>query len=283
MRRIRYFSPSIIATYVVLVSISVVTGFPVVYSVFGSFKPNREFVLGGARILPVQWRFENYVEAWELANFAQYTWNSLYVAIPTVILSLFFVSMAGYVFSRFRFPGRTLMLGTLLATMFLATGTVTLYPIFRIARFLGIHQSLWGIIIVYIFSTNAAFIYLIMGYLGGISPELDQAATIDGCTKFGIYWRIILPLSKPILATLGLLAFRAAWNDYLLPLVFTMARPAMRTLTVGVIALRDTRDGAAAWNLMLAGTTISLVPIVVIYLITNKYFIRGITAGSVKG
>ena len=282
MRKIRYFSPPIILTYVGLLFLTVVTGFPVVYSVFGSFKPNREFVLGGARILPMEWRLANYVEAWELANFAQYTWNSLYVAIPTVIFSLFFVSMAGYVFSRFQFPGRKIMLVTLLATMFLATGTVTLYPIFRVARFLGIHQSLWGIIVVYIFSTNAAFIYLIMGYLGGISMEMDQAATIDGCSKFGIYWRIILPLAKPILATLGLLAFRAAWNDYMLPLVFTMARPAMRTLTVGVIALRDTRDGAAAWNLMLAGTTISLIPIIVIYLITNKYFIRGITAGSVK-
>ncbi len=282
MRKIRYFSPSMILTYAFLLFMSVIAGFPVLYSVFGSFKPNVEFILGGARILPREWRFANYVEAWELANFAQYTWNSLYVSIPTVLLSLFFVSMAGYVFSRFRFPGRTIMLGTLLATMFLATGTVTLYPIFRIARTLGIHQSLWGLIVVYVFSTNAAFIYLIMGYLGGIPREMDQAATIDGCSKFGIYWRIILPLSKPILATLGLLAFRASWNDFMLPLVFTMARPAMRTLTVGVIALRDTRDGAAAWNLMLAGTTISLVPIVVIYLITNKYFIRGITAGSVK-
>lgn len=282
MRKIRYLSPSILLTYAGLLFLAVITGFPIVYSVFGSFKPNREFVLGGARILPIDWRFENYVEAWELAHFARYTWNSLYVAIPTVILSLFFVSMAGYVFSRFRFPGRSFMLGTLLATMFLATGTVTLYPIFRVARFLGIHQNLFGLIAVYIFSTNAAFIYLIMGYLGGIPKEMDQAATVDGCTKFGIYLRIILPLSKPILATLGLLQFRAAWNDYMLPLVFSMARPEMRTLTVGVIALRDTRDGAAAWNLMLAGTTISLVPIVIIYLITNKYFIRGITAGSVK-
>ncbi len=282
MRKIRYLSPPILLTYAFLLVISVIAGFPVIYSIFGSFKPNVEFILGGARLLPREWRFENYAEAWELANFAQYTWNSLYVTIPTVILSLFFVSMAGYVFSRFRFPGRTIMLGTLLATMFLATGTVTLYPIYRVARTLGIHQSLWGLIVVYIFSTNAAFIYLIMGYLAGIPKEMDQAATIDGCSKFGIYWRIILPLSKPILATLGLLAFRAAWNDFMLPLVFTMARPAMRTLTVGVIALRDTRDGAAAWNLMLAGTTISLVPIVVIYLITNKYFIRGITAGSVK-
>lgn len=282
MRRIRYLSPPVLLTYAGLLLLSVITGFPIVYSVFGSFKPNREFVLGGARILPVEWRPANYSEAWELANFARYTWNSLYVAIPTVLLSLFFVSMAGYVFSRFRFPGRTFMLGTLLATMFLATGTVTLYPIFRVARFLGIHRSLWGLIAVYTFSTNAAFIYLIMGYLGGIPREMDQAATIDGCSKFGIYLRIILPLSKPILATLGLLQFRAAWNDFMLPLVFAMARPEMRTLTVGVIALRDTRDGAAAWNLMLAGTTISLVPIVVIYLLTNKYFIRGITAGSVK-
>jgi ABC-type glycerol-3-phosphate transport system permease component len=283
MRKINYFSPAIITLYIVLGIITVVTIFPVAYAFFGSFKPNQEFVAGGARLLPETWRLTNYSDAWQIANFARYTWNSVFVSAFSVVGSLLVISMAGYVLDRFRFPGRRLIMVALLATLFLTTGSVTLYPTFRIARFLGIHRSLLGIIVVYVFRANTAFVFLFLGYLGGISKELDQAATIDGCNSFGIYWRIILPLAKPILATLALLGFKFAWNDYLLPLVFTMASPDMRTLTVGVISLRNTQDGAAAWNLMLAGTTISLVPIIVIYLITNKYFIRGITAGAVKG
>lgn len=283
MKKINYLSPAMITLYVVLALISFVTIFPVAYAFFGSFKPNQEFVVGGARLLPETWRFANYSEAWRIANFARYTWNSVFVSAFSVVGSMIVISMAGFVLSRYKFPGRRVIMVALLATMFLTTGSVTLYPTFRVARFLGIHRSLLGIIVVYVFRANVAFVYLFLGYLGGISKELDQAATIDGCNAFGIYWRIIMPLSKPILATLALLGFKGAWNDYLLPLVFTMTNPNMRTLTVGVIALRNTQDGAAAWNLMLAGTTISLVPIIVIYLITNNYFIRGITAGAVKG
>lgn len=283
MRKINYLSPSMIVLYIVLIGLAIVTVFPVAYALFGSFKPNQEFVLGGARLLPETWRPANYAEAWEIANFAQYTWNSVFVSSISVIGAMIVISMAGYVLSRFEFPGRRIIMVSLLATMFLTTGSVTLYPTFRVARFLGINSTLWGIIVVYIFRANVAFIYLFLGYLGGISRELDQAATIDGCNAFGIYWRIIMPLSKPILATLALLSFKGSWNDYLLPLVFTMSKPEIRTLTVGVIALRNTQDGAAAWNLMLAGTSISLVPIIIIYLLTNKYFIRGITAGAMKG
>lgn len=130
---------------------------------------------------------------------------------------------------------------------------------------------------------QATYIFLVRGYMNTISRELADAAKIDGCTFFQIYYKVILPLLKPILATTGRLSFRAGWNEYIMPLVFTMSNEKMRPLTVGVTMLKNSGDGTAAWNLMFAGATISIIPNVVIYIFTTKQFMNGMTAGAVKG
>ena len=113
-------------------------------------------------------------------------------------------------------------------------------------------------------------------------PEFE-AAKIDGCSFYGIYHRIIFPLCKPLIATVGILAFRSAWNDYMLPMVFTMTDTRRMPLVVGIMHLKSSGDAASSWNLMLAGTAISLIPMMIIYMIFNRYFILGMTAGAVKG
>ena len=113
--------------------------------------------------------------------------------------------------------------------------------------------------------------------------ELDEAAAIDGCSFFQIYYKIILPVLKPVLATVALLSFRSAWNEFIMPQVFTMSNPKMRPLTVGVVALKTMGDGAAAWNIMFAGSAMSIVPIIIVYLFTSRYFMSGLTVGAVKG
>ncbi|MDK2991773.1 MAG: hypothetical protein PWP48_1006 [Clostridiales bacterium] len=281
-KKMRISIPGLLLLYAFLIIVLIIALFPIVYAIFGSFKPNAEFVAGGSRLLPKEWRFENFKEAWELANFARYTWNSVFVTAISVVGILFLNSMAGYVFDRADFPGKKLLLGSFLATMFISTGSITLYPILQVTKLIGANKSLWGLIIVYVFGVNVTNVYLFMGYVRSLPKELDEAATIDGCGFFGIYWRIIIPLSKPILATIALLTFKATWNDYMMPLVFTMSNEKIRTLTVGVVALQNTKDGAAAWNIMLAGTTISLIPIILVYIFTNQYFISGITAGAIK-
>lgn len=284
MMRVTRLSPWVLLViYAILLFILIFALFPILYAIFGAFKPNAEFVAGGARLLPKQWRFENFKEAWALADFATYTWNSIYVSIISVIGVVLISSMTGYVFERANFPGKKFLLACFLATMFVSTGSITLYPTLQVAKFLGVNKSLWGLIIVYVLGINVANIYLMMGSVRSIPRELDEAAVIDGCGFFSIYWRIIMPLSKPILATLALLTFKGTWNDYMLPLVFTMSSQKMRTLTVGVVALQNTKNGAAAWNVMLAGSAISLIPIIVVYVFASRYFIAGITAGAVKG
>lgn len=266
-----------------LLFVLLIAVFPLLYAFFGSFKSSMEFAVGGARLLPTQWQFVNYANAWEQANFARYTLNSIFVTAFSVLGTLVLSTMAGYVFARGQFPGKGFIMGLFLATMFLSAGTITIYPIFTIAKALKLQSSLWGLIMVYVMSINVTNVYLVMGYVKSISWEIDEAATIDGCGFFKIYWRIIMPLCMPIIATLALLTFKGIWNDYLIPLVFTMSKPHMRTLTIGVVALQSTSQGAAAYDLILAGTVISLLPIVVVFIFTNRYFISGVTMGAVKG
>jgi ABC-type glycerol-3-phosphate transport system permease component len=271
------------ALYLILLCVTVFALFPIVYAFAGSFKPNVEFVLGGARILPKEWRPQNYADAWKLANFARYTWNSVFVSAFVVVGQILVSSLGGYALARHVFPGKRFVSAALVATLFYAGGTITIFPLFRIVKALNIHRGLWGLIVVQVLRVDVAKIFLFMGYMRGINREIDEAAIIDGCGIFRIYWRILMPLSVPIIATITLLAFKESWNDYLLPLVFTMSFPKLRTLTVGVISLRYTKDATAAWNIMLAGAAISLVPVILIYAVANRFFITGITAGAVKG
>ena len=217
------------------------------------------------------------------ANFARYSFNSIYVTLCAIAGAVILTSMAGYVFARGNFPGKKLLMSMFLATMFLATGAITIFPIFSLSKMLHLNTSLWGLIVIYVFSINVANIYLVMGYVKGLPKELDEAARIDGCGFFGTLVRVILPLCKPILATVALLTFKTVWNDYLMPMVFTLSNPDRMPLIVGIMNLKGSGEAASSWNLMLAGSSIALIPMIIVYLIFNRYFIEGLTAGSVKG
>ena len=130
---------------------------------------------------------------------------------------------------------------------------------------------------------NVTQFFLSKSYIDTISREIDEAATIDGCNFFQIYHTIIFPLLKPLIASVGLLSFRMTWNDYLLPMVMTIGNSDATPLIVGIVNLRSTGESATAWDLMLAGSALSIVPIVVVYLFLNKYFVSGLTTGAVKG
>lgn len=268
---------------VVLILIAALTLYPVIYIAFGSFKENAELLRGGTRLLPEKFITDNYKQAWEKANFARYTMNSIVISLGVMIVTLIATSMAGYVFARKNFKGKELLYSLFVAFMFVNVGSVTLRPLFELAVKVKMNTSLFSVILIAAGTGQATYIFLVRGFMNTISKELDDAAKIDGCTFFQIYYKIILPLLKPILATTGLLSFRAGWNEYIMPLVFTMSNEKMRPLTVGVTMLKNSGDGTAAWNLMFAGATISIIPIIVIYIFTSKQFMSGMTAGAVKG
>ncbi len=261
----------------------IIVVFPLLYIILSSFKGNAEILTSGANILPERFLMDNYIQAWNLANFKVYTWNSLYMTFFIVIGSIITTTTLAYVFARGNFIGKKFLFSLMIMTMFIAIGSSALYPQFQIAKALGINKSLLGVIIIRIFGLHATNVFIGMGYLESISPEIDEAAKIDGCSFIRIYWNIIFPLMKPLVATIGLLTFRSAWNDYLLPMVFTISKPSRAPLIVGVVNLRNTGEAASSYNLMIAGSAIAIIPMLSVYLFLNRYFISGLTSGAVKG
>ena len=269
--------------WVLLVFISIIVIFPVLYIILGSFKENQELLVGGANIFPQTWITQNYVDAWNQANFAVYTKNSLFLSFGVMIISLIVSSMAGYVFSRKTFPGKEIIYGIFTAFMFINVGSVSLRPLYELATNMKINTSLWPVILFSAGGGQATYIFLCRGYVNSVPKELDEAARIDGCSFFQTYYRVIIPMLKPVMATIAILSFRQGWNEYIMPRVFTMTNDSLRPLTVGVNMLKNAGDGAAAWNIMFAGATIAIIPILVVFVCFSRYFMGGLTSGAVKG
>ena len=272
-----------ILVYLFLGVLTIFTLYPILYVVLGSFKENQELVLGGTSMLPETFQISNYIEAWRLADFGRYTFNSVFLSTMVTAGVVAISSMAGYCFARREFPGKNLLYSLMIAFMFINIGSISLRPLFELAVKLKMNRSTWSVILICIGTNQVTNIFLVRGYMATVPRELDEAAAIDGCSFFQIYYKIILPVLKPVLATVALLSFRSAWNEFIMPQVFTMSNPKMRPLTVGVVALKTMGDGAAAWNIMFAGSAMSIVPIIIVYLFTSRYFMSGLTVGAVKG
>ncbi len=269
--------------YILLIFVSAITLIPVVYTIFSSFKDNMEILNNSAKILPKVFRFENYAEAWRLADFKTYTLNSVIFAGVSAVGCVFVSAISGYVYARASFPGKNVLFVLIISTMFVCLGSITLYPTLKVAKLLHINNSILGVALINIFGANAANVFLARNFVMGLPRELEEAASIDGCDFFTTGIRIVLPLLKPVMATISILCFSGAWNDYVLPMVFTLGKPQSYPLTVGLVALQSQGEAATSWNLLLAGTTMSIVPILIIYLAFNKYFTKGLTEGAVKG
>lgn len=263
-----------------LLVIAFFTLFPVVITFLGSVKTNME-ITAGATILPEQWQFVNYAEAWRQAKFSTYTWNSLFVSTASTLGTLLVASMAGYVVDRRDFVGKRLFVIIQASTMFISIGAVVLRPQFELMVKLHLNTTLWGVVLILI-SAHATTFFILLGFFKAIPRDIDEAATLDGASFMGIYWRMILPLLMPGLGVSALFAFRTAWNEYILPLVFTMNSPELQTLTVGLTSLRYTNSAAMQTHLMMAGACLSMLPLLIVYLFANKTFMQ-VTAGSVKG
>lgn len=272
-------------TYLVFICVAVVVVFPLLYVILSSFKSNMEIMAYPDGYFPKEFTFDNYVQAWnsESFNVGRMFFNSLWFTACMVAITLLTSSVSGYVFARGEFKLKKVFFAMFSALMFMSLGSITIYPKFEILSLLKLNKSLWGLIVMQCFGIPVVNMYMVRSFVNTLPYELDEAAKIDGCSFTGIFFRIILPLLKPTLATLAILSFQSSWNSYLMPTLFTMSRPDQQTLIVGIIALKNSGEGAAAWNLMFAATSIALVPVLVVYAIFSRYFTAGITAGAVKG
>lgn len=268
--------------YILLAFLALVVLFPVVYIVLSSFK-NTTDILTSTSFLPTSINFDNYVRAWKLSNFQTYMWNSIFMCSVIVVGTIITSITSGYVFSRGNFPGKKILLLLITSSMFISAGSLYLYPQLQVAKLLHLNTSLWGVIVIYIFGINVTNLYISKGFIDAIPKEIDEAARVDGCSFFKIFYSIIFPLTKPLIATVGLLAFMNSWNDYLLPMVFTLGNPGSQPLVVGIVAMKSSGQTMTSWDLMMAGTTMAVVPMLIVFICLNKYFVSGLTSGAVKG
>jgi ABC-type glycerol-3-phosphate transport system permease component len=238
-------------------------------------------MMTGGSLLPAKLQFVNYAEAWKQANFARYTWNSAFISIMVTAGTLLVAAMAAYVVDRRNFPGKSLYVTTQASMMFISVGAIVLRPQFDLMVALNLNTTLWGVILILISAHSSTF-FMLLGFFKAIPRELDEAAMVDGSGFARTFFRIILPLLTPGLGVAGLFAFRHAWNEYILPLVFTMTNPKLQTLTVGLANLRYGSSAAMQIHLMMAGACLSILPMLLAYIVANKSFIQ-VTAGSVKG
>lgn len=229
------------------------------------------------RLFPKNPTLEHYKHLFSRLNLFRYFINSLVVSLGITVISLFFNSMAGYAFAKYRFPGKHKLFNLLLSSMVIPA-QVTMLPLFIMLNRLGLINNYWGLIIPAM--ANIYGIFLIRQYIVSISDSLIEAARIDGASDFYIYWRIILPLAKPILVTLALFTFMGSWNSFLWPLI-VMTKDSMYTLPVALANLMG--EYAQDTELMMSGAVITVFPVVIIFLLLQKYYIKGIMLGSVKG
>ncbi|HIS02396.1 MAG TPA: carbohydrate ABC transporter permease [Candidatus Pullichristensenella avicola] len=280
-----------IALYAFLVIMVFITLVPLIYTVSASFKTNYEIAAGGINLIPEEPTFDNYKTVWGMSGttidsrttYADYTFNSLKVSLLTVLLVVTFTSMSAYCFQRGNFPGRKFLYWLFLCTMFIGAGTITIFPVLQITTKLKMNNQV-GLAIVQFATAGASNLFLTMGYMKTITRDLDDAAKIDGCSFFATWWRIILPLSRPILATIALMSFQSSWNNYLLPNLMLAGDQTATTLVVAVVRLQSSGGaGASQYNLMMAGTMLAMLPMLILFLCMNRMFVEGITQGAVKG
>ena len=285
--------PGQILVYLGLSVISFIMVAPFLYLVLSSLKTNEEMLAYPPVLIPTVWAWSNYIDTWQHGAFDRYFLNSLYVSGVRTLLTLFTSALAAHSFARLSFPGRGLLFMIVLTTLMLPP-QVTIIPVYVLIRYMplfggndilgqggtGMINTYAGLIIPGY--ASAISIFLLRQFMMTLPRDLDDAARIDGATEFGIFYRIILPLTKPALAAVALFTFQGTWNEFLWPLLVGQNRQ-LWTLPVALSRfVIDAETGLVQWPNLLAGTVIATIPIIVVFLFSQKYFIRGIALSGFK-
>lgn len=265
--------------YFFIIAGAIFTAMPFVWMVLSSFKGAADIAAVPLRWFPTVWHPENYVTVWELMPFSRFYLNSTIIAVVQTFGVLLTASLGAYGFARINFYGRNTAFLLYLGTIMIP-GWVTLIPVFKIIRDLGWLDSYQGMIVPGLTSAMATF--LLRQFFMTIPTELEDAAFIDGANRLRIYWQVIMPLARPALLTVGLITFMGSWNSLLWPLVVAQSEE-MQTLPLGLARLALSGGWVRIeWGPLMAATLLSILPIMVIYVFLQNYFIRGIAMSGLK-
>lgn len=254
--------------------------FPFMWMVSSGFKSAHE-IFGAPNLIPQTVRWSNFVDIFEYQPFARQYFNSLYIAMLVTISTLILSSLAGYALARLRFAGAGLLMLFLISAL-MVPDEVTIIPNFFLIGWMGLTDTHMPLILLPVFgSQGVVAVFLMRQFFLSLPKEMEEAGKMDGLSRFGIWWRIVLPMSRPALAAVGIITFLNSWNLFLEPLVFISSRH-MFTLP---LALNNFTDpyGMPLWHLQLAATSVAVVPILVVYVIAQRQIVESFSMSGVKG
>jgi len=267
-------------TYLILIFLSMLALLPLLWMVSTSLKDPKAVFAFPPQWIPKPIVWYNYVEALTFLPFGRYFANTLFITVTSIVGVLLSASLAAYAFARLRAPWKNTLFLLILSPMFLP-GQVTMIPLFILYKYLGWIDTYKPLIVPAFFGGGAFNIFLLRQFFGTLPLELDQAARIDGCGEFGILWRIIVPLSKPALATVTIFGFMGHWNDFLSPLIY-LNSPEKLTVSLGLARFRGAY-GTTAWHLLMAATITAVLPCILLFFFAQEYFVQGIQMTGMKG
>lgn len=245
-----------------------------------AFKPPAEIFRLPLHWIPEQPTLENFTKALKAAPFGTYYLNSALVSTATTLLVLLIASMAGYALARLKFKGGNVILSALLSTTMIPF-QVMLIPFFILMTSLGLVNTRSGLVVAYLALFLPFCVFMFRAYFANFPREIEESARIDGCSWLGVYWRVALPLAKPVIAAAGIYTFIEAWNEFFVALILTN-RDAIRTLPVGLGLLRNDVYGIS-WGDIMAGSVLAGVPAMIVFLVMQRQIVSGLTSGAVKG
>lgn len=253
-----------------------IIAFPFLWLIISSFKYEKDIISFPPRIFADEYTLDNYIKVWSTIPLLDYIKNTVIFAGGTVITSIFFDSLAGYAFARMNFKGKSVLFYFILLTMMIPF-QVFMIPLFIQVNLLRLLDTYAGLIIPRM--TTAFGIFMMRSFFVTLPASLEEAARIDGLNEFGIFWKIMLPLSKPTLLSLAIFTLMNSWNDLLYPLILTSSSK-MRTLPAGLALF--TGQNISFYGPVMAGTVISMLPLLIIYIFAQKYFVQGTAMSGMK-
>lgn len=266
-------------SHVFLWAACLVALFPVSRIITISLRPGNRLLSSDMSLIPDDASLESYIKILTEKPFLQWLYNSLLITVTTSMIGVCLAATAAYAFSRFKFPGRKSGLLFLMTTQMIP-GAMLLLPIYLVLTKIGLNNTYTGLVVAYSVTTLPFSIWILKGYFDTVPKSLEEAARIDGCTEFGAFYRILLPLSKPSLAIVFLFNFTQAWNEYLIASTI-LQDSRLRTWPLGLYELQGNFN--SEWGLFAAGSVLISIPVILLFLYSSKHMISGLTLGGVKG
>lgn len=268
-----------IIIHLVLIFGSIIMALPFLYMVSTAFKKNIYVFEYPPKLIPQNPTLTNFIEAWTSNNFGIYFSNSVFVAVSTMLLGLFAASMMAFGFARFKFPGKEIYFILLIGTMMIPA-MVFIIPQFVLIQKLGLYDSRIGLILIYTAVGIPFNTFLLRGFFENIPRGIEDAARIDGANLWQLYYKIMLPMVKPGLATVAIFSFLGGWDEFLLALTF-IDTPVKRTLPIAIMLFQG--QHATNWSLVFAASLFAIIPVIIIFISFQKYFVKGLSSGAIKG